>query len=94
MFELGENAPQYHYEVGAFAAKLAIDQMLLVGSNAAFIGKAMQAGHSSCDVMIMESKESAAAYLKSKVKTGDVVYIKASNGMKLKEITAYLQAKE
>ncbi len=94
MFELGKNAPQYHYEVGAFAAKLPIEQMLLVGENASFIGKAMQEYNAKCEVIVMESKEAAAAYLKEHVKPNDVVYIKASNGMKLKEITAYLQSKE
>lgn len=93
MFELGENAPQYHYEVGAFAAKLPLDQMLLVGTNAAFIGKAMKEANSVCEVLVMEQKEDAAAYLGDHVQKGDVVYIKASNGMKLKEITAYLQSK-
>jgi len=93
MFELGENAPQYHYEVGAFAAKLPLDQMLLVGTNAAFIGKAMKEANAACEVLVMEQKEDAAAYLGDHVQKGDVVYIKASNGMKLKEITTYLQSK-
>ncbi len=94
MFELGKNAPQYHYEVGKFAAKLPLDQMLLVGKNATFIGKAMNESGAACEVLIMEHKEEAAAYLGDHVQEGDVVYIKASNGMKLKEITTYLQSKE
>lgn len=94
MFELGENAAQYHYEVGVFASKLPIDQVVLVGKNAAFIGNAMQESKAKAEVLFMETKEKAASYLKDLVKLGDVIYIKASNGMKLKEITAYLQSKE
>ena len=42
----------------------------------------------------METREEAAAYLKGILKEGDVLYLKASNGMKLKEITKALMGEQ
>lgn len=90
MFELGSNSAAYHYQVGEHAAKLTMDEMVLVGEMSAQIGKAMADLGSTCPVKQFTAREDAAGYLKETVKVGDVVYIKASNGMKLKEITAFL----
>ena len=46
----------------------------------------MKEANSVCEVLVMEQKEDAAAYLGDHVQKGDVVYIKASNGMKLKKL--------
>ncbi len=83
MFELGENAPQYHYEVGEYAASKNIDLMLLTGVNAREIGRALKDRNSSIDCRFFESKDEITAFLKEELSEGDIVYLKASNGMKL-----------
>lgn len=90
MFELGKDSPAYHYQVGVHGAALKIDEMLLIGTLAKEIGRAMTDSGAQCSVIYFDTKEEASAYLKKTAASGDVVYIKASNGMKLKEITAAL----
>ena len=90
MFELGSESPVYHYQVGTHAATLQIDEMVLVGTLAKEIGRAMKEAGSVCPIQYFAERADAANYLKTIAKAGDVIYIKASNGMKLKEITAEL----
>ncbi len=90
MFELGSRTKEYHYEVGEFAADQTFDELILIGTNAEQIGKAMKDKKSNIPVRVMDKKEDAVAYLKEHLGEGDVVYLKASNGMKLKEITKAL----
>ena len=87
MFELGEEAPRFHYGVGAYASDLKIDALYAVGENAVqYINGAKENG---CDFECRHFSDKAEllAFLKETVKKDDVVFIKASNGMKLKEIT-------
>lgn len=91
MFELGKNAPMYHYEVGEFAAKQQIDELLLIGELAKNIGAALEDSQCAIKQTYFDSNEGIANYLNKTLSEGDVVYLKASNGMKLKEITAMLQ---
>ncbi len=90
MFELGKDSAEYHYQVGVHGAKLQIDEMVLVGDFAKEIGRAMKDNGTNCPIQHYATRAEAAAYLKNTAVPGDVVYIKASNGMKLKEITAAL----
>lgn len=94
MFELGDHSPEYHYEVGQYIAEQTLDEVILIGDLASFIGKAMEEHGAECRITYAENREKAAHYIKEIVQPDDVVYIKASNGMKLKEITTYLLAEE
>lgn len=94
MFELGSRSEEYHYEVGEFAAEMNFDELILVGEHVCQIGKAMEDKNSRIPVRRMETREEAAAYLKGILKEGDVLYLKASNGMKLKEITKALMGEQ
>ncbi len=90
MFELGTDSAAYHYQVGIHGAGLQIEEMVLVGTLAKEIGRAMEEAGSDCSIQYFDVREDAIGYLKNTAAAGDVVYIKASNGMKLKEITAAL----
>ena len=70
------------------------DELILVGEHVCQIGKAMEDKNSRIPVRRMETREEAAAYLKGILKEGDVLYLKASNGMKLKEITKALMGEQ
>lgn len=90
MKELGEQSARFHYEIGTYMKDFPIEQVVLVGELAQEIGKALQDAHSAVAVHAFEQKEDAAAYLKEIVRAGDVVYVKASNSMGLKQIVQEL----
>lgn len=94
MFELGSHSDAYHYEVGAFAADKNLDELILIGEHARQIGRAMEEKKSAIPVRRMDTRQEALAYLKGALKEGDVLYLKASNGMKLKEITEALMEEQ
>jgi len=91
MFELGEHAPEFHYEVGEYAADKPISALYLVGETAKEIGRAVREHGDAFPVFLCDNREEAAAALKASVQPGDIVYLKASNGMKLKEIAEELK---
>lgn len=90
MFELGENAWEYHYDVGESSVDLKLDAVFLVGDLSRYIGKAMVEHYAQYELFYFQRKSELIEHLKSILKENDTVYLKASNGMKLKEITAAL----
>lgn len=87
MFELGPDAPKYHYEVGEYAASKVFDRLFLIGDNAKMIGRAMTDGGSKIPQAHFDDKAALTEALKALLKPGDLLYIKASNGMKLHAVT-------
>ncbi len=87
MFELGQQAPKYHYEVGTYAAKTRLDRLYLLGDLAKQIGKAMDDWFSDVPVLYFDNKDDLVAALREELRPGDIVYLKASHGMKLHEVT-------
>ena len=81
MFELGERSADYHKEVGAFLKDKGIDELIVRGEEAEYYKEGNDIPARSFD-----SNGEAAEYLKTVLKAGDSVLLKASNGMKLKEI--------
>ncbi|MBO4592143.1 MAG: UDP-N-acetylmuramoyl-tripeptide--D-alanyl-D-alanine ligase [Eubacterium sp.] len=87
MFELGPSSDDYHREVGEYIAEVVktnggLDELITIGESAKFIAQ----GASQADglkVSEYDDKETATEYIKSILKPGDVISIKASNGMKL-----------
>ena len=90
MFELGSRAPEFHYEVGAFAAKKPLTKLYTVGTNAKEIDRAVTDAKATFPVEHFETVEGVIEVLKKELLPGDILYLKASNGMKLKTITAAL----
>ena len=90
MFELGKNSLHYHFEVGEFAAGQPIDELIAVGTASVQILLGAKAQGASFAMRHFDERTEAASYLQNVLRPGDVLYLKASNGMKLKEITAFL----
>ncbi|WP_040196556.1 UDP-N-acetylmuramoyl-tripeptide--D-alanyl-D-alanine ligase [Candidatus Soleaferrea massiliensis] len=85
MLELGEYAEQSHRETGALAAKLDIGLLLTYGDESAHcVDAAREAGMSQA--YHFEDKQKLYECLKRSVREGDIVWFKASRGMKLEEI--------
>ena len=92
MFELGDFSEKLHREVGTEIYKNKIDKLYLVGNYAKFIGdEAKKEGYEKENILYFENKEDLLEDLKSNLQNGDVVLIKASNGMKLFEVAENLE---
>ncbi|MFE6098986.1 glutamate ligase domain-containing protein [Streptomyces laurentii] len=90
MLELGDQAVDAHREVGRFAAEVGVDLVLAVGgANAKQL--ALAAGAAGVpEIAFVADNETAATFLESTLKRGDVVLVKASRGGQLWQIAQAL----
>lgn len=92
MLELGPNAAQMHENVGGFVARQGIDQLVACGPLGKSLAKgAREAGQDPAHIMEVSDAKAAADAVKAIAKSGDVVLIKASRGMKLERVVDALQ---
>ena len=85
MLELGEFSEKLHKDVGTEVYNNKIDILITVGILAKNIAKkAKELG--TKEVYECETNADAAKILKEKIKIGDLILLKASNGMKFGEI--------
>lgn len=93
MAELGAHSAAAHAEVGRRAAESGVGQLLAVGKMASVMAQgARDAGLNR--VMEFADVEAATAALKTFLKTGDVVLLKASRTTRLERIIDFLRAGE
>ena len=86
MLELGEKSEPGHREVGRSACEAGVDLLAAVGNLAAYIGAgAREAGMPSSNIQYYGSAREAALELKKSIRTGDVVLVKGSRGMRMEE---------
>jgi UDP-N-acetylmuramoyl-tripeptide--D-alanyl-D-alanine ligase len=93
MAELGAHSEGAHEEVGRQAAELGIAQLFAVGKMASVMGRAARAAGLN-RVFEFADVETAAAAVKSFVKPGDLVLLKASRVMRLERIGELLRTGE
>ena len=92
MLELGPAAVQMHEEVGEFVARQGVDQLVTCGVLARSLAEgANRAGLDHARILETPDAAAAAAAVKTMVKPGDVVLVKASRGMKLEQVVHALQ---
>lgn len=90
MLELGEYEQQLHREVGRYVVDHHIDELLCVGQASEYIvDEAKKCGMS--EVYHFDTNEELIGYLEELLESQDVVLIKGSNGMKLKEVVLSLK---
>jgi UDP-N-acetylmuramoyl-tripeptide--D-alanyl-D-alanine ligase len=90
MAELGAHTEAAHREVGRRAAELAVGQLFTVGANAAVMAAAArEAGLNR--VMEFANAESAAGALRSVLKPGDVLLLKASRSARIERVVEFLR---
>ena len=93
MLELGEYEQSLHEEVGKYVVEKHIDELLCVGDASAYIVEKAQslgmkhAYHFEDNVSLMD-------YLNELIEADDVLLIKGSNGMHLKEVVNGLKEKD
>ena len=93
MAELGAHSEGAHEETGRQAAELGIAQLFAVGEMARVMGRAARAAGLN-RVFEFADVETAAAAVKSFVKPGDLVLVKASRAMRLERIAELLRIGE
>ncbi len=92
MLELGENALSMHRDCGAFIARQDIDLLLACGPlSEQTVAGADRAGMERC--CHYDSKASLARELIRAVRPGDVIWFKASRGMRLEDVIQQLYGK-
>lgn len=93
MGEQGAHSASAHAEVGRRAAELGADQLIAVGKMAGIMGQAARdAGLNR--VLELAEVEAAVPALKSFLKAGDTVLLKASRAARLERITQALRGSE
>lgn len=93
MAELGSSSESAHAEIGRRAAELGVEQLIAVGKMA---GTMVQAARGAGLVRVIElaDAEAAASAIKSFLKPGDTVLLKASRSSRLERIAQALKAGE
>jgi len=91
MAELGVHSEAAHAEVGRRAAETGVGQLLAVGKMASVMARGARAAGLN-RVMEFADVEAAAGALKTFLRTGDVVLLKASRATRLERITEVLKA--
>ncbi len=86
MLELGDNEISYHYEVGQYLADKKIDELLVIGRLSGNIMKAVLDSGAPIKCKSFNNNGEISEYLLSTMSKEDIVLIKGSNGMHLKEI--------
>lgn len=84
MLELGENTKEYHRQVGEYAGRSRVDELLLYGELAKNIGYGAEQYIGR--IKHFDTLSDIAEYLKAEVKPGTAVLFKGSRGMKLNEV--------
>lgn len=91
MLELGETTERYHREIGEFAAESKLDWLGCVGEKAQMIAEsAKQAGMANVECFVDAS--AAANAVRSSMRRGDMLLLKASRGIQLERVAAALHA--
>ncbi len=87
MFELGDEAPALHGQVGGRAALAGVDVIVAVGGHAPDVmAGALEAGARGGAVATFETTQAALEGIGGLVREGDIVLVKGSRGMKMERI--------
>jgi len=93
MLELGEKELDYHYQSGRGIPRQDVDVVIGVGRrSASLLDGARQAGFSDERLHHFPDAESAAAFLETFIRDGDLVLVKASRGIGLDKIVSHLES--
>jgi UDP-N-acetylmuramoyl-tripeptide--D-alanyl-D-alanine ligase len=91
MLELGDHAPELHAACGKAAAEAHIDIIVGVRGNATYIVQAAtDAAIPGVEAVFVPNADAAGQWLKEHLKSGDVVLVKGSRGVRLEKAIAVL----
>ena len=92
MLALGPDSADYHRQMGTYAARSGIDQLVAVGAQAAAVaGSAMQAGMDAGCLGACHDLETLTVLLDCWLEAGDVILVKGSRGMQMERVVDRLR---
>jgi len=93
MLEIGSYTEEGHQLVGKKVAESGINQLIAVGEKARnFIHGAKEAGMEDDYIFYFDKPEEAGRFLQNRVKAGDVLLIKGSQGARMEKVVRELMA--
>jgi len=95
MGELGEASEEAHRQLGRLSARLGVDELFILGENAAWVAEeALASGMASANVHIEEEHETIGQSIQELAGPGDWVLIKGSRAMKMERLVEILASEE
>lgn len=92
MLELGEHTIEAHRAIGRLAAGI-VDELVLVGLRAKFIGEgSLEAGFDKKCIHYFDDAVLAGKFIQDLMETGDIVYLKGSQGMRMEKAVEEIMA--
>ncbi len=93
MLELGQISVESHQQVGRQAVKLKTDYLITVGERARDIARAAAgAGMSGDKIFSFAQSEEAGKFLENRIKKGDLILVKGSQGVRMEKIVKEIMA--
>jgi len=93
MLELGSFSEEGHRQVGRAAAKNKVDYLITVGEKSRDIARAaLEGGMAEDKVFNFPAPEEAGRFAQNKIKQGDIILIKGSQGMWMEKVVKELMA--
>ena len=93
MLELGPNEAQFHQEIGRYAAKKDVSHVIACGTFGPMVQDGVRNVRRNTQVTVVKDALEAGAFLKTIVKRGDIVLIKASRGAKMERVLDVIRAR-
>lgn len=91
MLELGEYSKNIHLQVGKIFKDLKYDMLYTLGNESKNIALSASKYIDKNNIICFNTKEELEEKLKSVIKSGDIIYFKASNAMRFSDIVKNLQ---
>lgn len=99
MFELGDDSESLHASVGAYAAHMGLELLITIGSNSEAIARAAKSASGAANgkdvcvtkVISYHDKETAINEINNILCEGDLIFVKASRGMKLEDVISAIK---
>ncbi len=93
MLELGGYTEEGHMLVGEKAVEVGIDKLIVVGEKARDIARgAEKAGMKTEDIFSFPSSDDARLFVQNRIKEGDLILIKGSQGARMEKIVKEIMA--
>ena len=86
MLELGPKEAQFHQEVGRYAAKKHVSHLIACGIFGLMMQKGARSVRKNMPITVVKDAVEAGECLKTFVKRGDIVLIKASRGAQMERV--------
>lgn len=93
MLELGRESMERHREIGKKVFTTGVDVLITVGERSRDIDHgAKEAGMSQDEIFHFSSSEEAGLFVQERIKEGDLIFVKGSQGMRMEKVVKEIMA--